>query len=71
MQSLKVINLLVSWENLVKLAITLDLEDIEWVHDIDVNTRNNQIKTEMPLSSMMSQFFEGSNTDELIQNMFV
>lgn len=41
MQSLKVINLLVSWENLVKLAITLDLEDIEWVHDIDVNTRNN------------------------------
>ena len=71
MQSAKVImTLWVRWKKPVKLAITLDPEDVEGVQDIGGNTSDNYIRAEMPFNSMMTEFFEGSDINNLIQLMF-
>ena len=71
MQSTKVImTLWVKWKKPVKLAITLDPEDVEGAQDIGVNTGDNYIKVEILFNSLMTEVFEGSNSDELIQRMF-
>ena len=71
MQSAKVImTLWVRWKKPVKLAITLDPEDVEGVQDIGGNTSDNYIRVEMPFNSMMTEFFEGSDINNLIQFMF-
>ena len=71
MQSAKVImTLWVRWKKPVKLAITLDPEDVEGVQDIGGNTGDNYIWVEMPFNSLMTEFFEGSDIKDLIQRVF-
>ena len=60
----------VRWKKPVKLAITLDPEDVEGVQDIGGNTSDNYIRVEMPFNSMMTEFFEGSDINNLIQLIF-
>ena len=72
MQSTKVImTLWVRWKKPVKLAITLDPEDVKGAQDIGSNIGNNYIKVEMLFNSLMAEFFGDSNSDELMQRMFV
>ena len=71
MESAKIImTLLVRWKKPVKLANTLDPEDVEGAQDIRGNTSDNYTRVEMPFSSLMTEFFEGSHIDDLIQRMF-
>ena len=60
----------VRWKKPVKLAITLDPEDVQGVQDIGGNTSDNYIRVEMPFNSMMTEFFEGSDINNLIQLIF-
>ena len=60
----------VRWKKPVKLAIALDPEDVEGVQDIGGNTSDKYIRVEMPFNSMMTEFFEGSDINNLIQLMF-
>ena len=46
-----------------------DPEDVGGIQDI-VKV-NNCIREKMPFNTFMTKFFEGSNTEELIQCMFV
>ena len=39
------------------------------IQDIGSNTGDNYIRVEMPFNSLMTEFFEGSNTTALIQRM--
>ena len=67
MQSAKVImTLWIRWKKPVKLAITLDHEDVEGVQDIGGNTSENYIRVEMPFNNLMTEFFEGSDINNLI-----
>ena len=70
-QSTKVIMALwVRWKKPVKSAITLDPESVDGSYDMGNNTSDSYIKVEMPINSFNRQFFEGSNTKELLQRMF-
>ena len=70
MESAKIImTLWVGWKKLVKLAITLDTEDVEGAQDIRGNTSDNYTRVEMPFTSLMTEFFEGSDINDLIQRM--
>ena len=51
--------------------ITLGPEGVKDAHDLGGNTRGNYIRVEMPLNSLMAEFFEGSDMEELIQLMFI
>ena len=55
-------------EEACELTIMLDSEDIDSDQDIGDNTGDNHIKVEMPFNSLMTEFFEGSHTDELLQH---
>ena len=66
-----IMTLWVRWKKPVKLAITLDPDDVEGVQDIGGNTGDNYTKVEMPFNSLMTDFFEGSDINDLIQRMFV
>ena len=69
MQSTKVIMALwIRWKKPVKLAITLDPEDLEGPQDTGY-PGDNYIKVHMPFNSLMTEFFEGSNIDRLIKRM--
>ena len=71
MQSSKVImTLWVRWKKPVKLAIKSDPEHVEGAQDLGGNTGDNYVRVEMLFNSLMTEFFEGSNTDELIRRMF-
>ena len=61
----------VGWKKTLKLAITLDTEDVEDARDVGDNTGNKYMKIEMPFYSLMIEFFEGSDTDELMQQTFL
>ena len=50
------------WKKPVKLAITLDPEDVEGAQDTGGNTGDNYIKMKMPFNSLMTEFFEGNTT---------
>ena len=54
----------------VKSAIMLDPEDKELAQDIGGNTVGNYIRVQMPFHSLMTKFFEVSNIEQLIQNIF-
>ena len=70
-QSTKVIMALwLRWKKPVKSAITLDPESVDGSYDMGNNTSDSYIKVEMPINSFNRQFFEGSNTEELLQRMF-
>ena len=51
----------------VKLAITLDPEDVKGAQDVSDNICDNYIRVEIPFNSLMMEFFKGSDTDGLIQ----
>ena len=59
------------WKKLVKLVITLDPTDVVGIQDIRDNTGDNYIRVQIPFNSLMPEIFEGGNTEELIQRMFV
>ena len=70
MQSAKVIKTLwVRWRKPVKSTITLDPEDLEGGQEIGGNTGDNYIRVEMPFNSLMTEVFEDSDIDGLIQRM--
>ena len=72
MQSAKVLNTLkVRWKKSVIIAITLDSEDAESGQVVEGNTGHNYITVKMPFSSFITELFESSYTDELIQRLFV
>ena len=48
----------------------VDLKDAEDVEDVGGNTSDNYIRVEMLFNSLMTEAFEISYTDELIQRMF-
>lgn len=61
MQSTKIImTLCVRWKRPVKSTITLNLKDIEDNQYVGGSVGDNYIKTEMPFSSLMTEFFERS-----------
>ena len=45
------------------------LEDTKAAQDIDGITGDNYIRVEMPFNSLMTEFFEGSDINDLIQRM--
>ena len=71
MNSAKVImTLWVKWKKpLPKPAFTPDAEDLEGAEDIEV-TGDQYIRIEMPFNSLMTEFFNGSNIEELLERMF-
>ena len=70
MESEKIImTLWVRWKKPVKLAITLDPEDAEGAQDIRGKTSDNYTRVEMPFNSLLTEFFEGSDINDLIQRM--
>ena len=71
MNSAKVImTLWVKWKKpLPKPAFTPDAEDLEGAEDIE-GTGDQYIRIEMPFNSLMTEFFNGSNIEELLERMF-
>ena len=70
MGSAKIImTLWVRWKKPVKLATTLDPKDVEGVQDIGGNTSDNCTGVEMSFNSPITEFFEGSDINDLIQRM--
>ena len=49
--------------------IELDPEDIKNAQELDDGTDDNYIRVEMPFNSLMTEFFEGSDINNLIQRM--
>ena len=49
--------------------IELYTEDAKNAQELDDGTGDNYIKVEMPFNSLMTEFFEGSDTNYLIQRM--
>ena len=68
MQSAKIIMTL--WVRWKKTLIKLDPEDTENAQDMDGSTSDNYTRVEMPFNSLMTEFFEGSDINNLIQRMF-
>ena len=60
----------VRWKKSVKLAITVDSEDVEGAQDMRGNTSDNYTRVEMAFNSLMTEFFEGSDINGLMQLMF-
>ena len=52
-----------------KLTFTPDAEDLEGAEDIE-GTGDQYIRIEMPFNSLMTEFFNGSNIEELLERMF-
>ena len=71
MASAKIImTLWVRWKNLIMPLIELDPEDAKNAQELDDGiTGDNYIRVEMPFNSLMTEFFEGSDTNDLIQRM--
>ena len=60
-----------AWEKYsVKLAITLDPEDVEDAQHVRSDTNNKKIKIEMPFNRLIKEFFEGRDTKELFNECF-
>ena len=70
MGSAKIImTLLVRWKKRIMPLIELDPEDAQNAQDLDDNIGDNYIRVEMPFNSLMTEFFEGSDINDLIQRM--
>ena len=52
-----------------KPAFTADAEDLEGAEDIE-GTGDQYIRIEMSFNSLMTEFFNGSNIEELSEHMF-
>ena len=61
---------MVVWKKPIKPLIELDPGDLEDDHELDdARTGDNYIRVEMPFNSLMTEFFEGSNINDLMQPM--
>ena len=60
----------VKWKKPLMSLIELGTEDTKNVQDVDGITGDNYIRYEMPLNSLMTKFFKGSDINDLIQDMF-
>ena len=70
MGSAKIImTLRVTWEKFIMPLIELRPEDAKNAQDIDGNTGDNCSRVEMPFNSLMTEFFEGSDINDLIQRI--
>ena len=72
MGSAKIImTLWVIWKKPIKPLIELDPEDEKNAQDLDDSrTSDNYIRVEMPFNSLMTEFFESDDINDLIQRMF-
>ena len=71
MGSAKIImTLWIRWKKRIMPLIKLDPEDAKNAQDLDDRiTGDNNIKLEMPFNSLMTEFFEGSDINDLIECM--
>ena len=71
MGSAKIImTLWVRWKKRIMPLIELDPEDAKNAQDLDDGTTgDNYIRVEMPFNSLMTEFFEASDINDLIQRM--
>ena len=70
MGSAKIImTLWVRWKKAIMPLIELDPEDAKNTQNVDRSTGYNHIRVEMPFNSLMAEFFEGSNINDLMQGM--
>ena len=51
-----IMTLWVRWKKPVKLAITLDPEDVEGIQDVNGSTGDNYARVEMPFNNLMTEF---------------
>ena len=72
MGSAKIImTLWVEWKKPIKLLIELEPEDAKNAQELDDGiTGDNYVRVEMSFNSMMTEFFEGSDINDLMQRMF-
>ena len=72
MGSAKIImTLWVRWKKRIMPLIELDPEDAQNAQELDDGTTgDNCIKVEIPFNSLMTEFFEASDINDLIQCMF-
>ena len=71
MGSAKIImTLWVRWKKPIMPLIELGSKDVKNAQYMDGSTGDNYTRVEMPFNSLMTEFLEGSNSDELIEPMF-
>ena len=59
----------VGWKKSIMPLIELDPEAAQNAQDVNGITSDNYIRVEMPFNSLMTEFFEGSNINDVIQGM--
>ena len=66
-----IMTLWVVWKKPVKLLIKLDPEDAKNAQDLDDDNASDIYyeKTEMPFNSLMTEFFDASDSNDLIQRI--
>ena len=65
-----IMTLWVRWKKRIMPLIELDPEDAKNAQDLDdVTTRDNYIRVEIPFNSLITEFFEASDINDLIQRM--
>ena len=65
-----IMTLWVRWKKRIISLIELDSEDAKNNQDLDdVTTGDNYIRVEIPFNSLMTEFFEASDINDLIQCM--
>ena len=70
MGSAKIImTLWVKWKKSIKQLIELDPEDLKDAQDMDDGIIDNYVRVEMPFKSLMTEFFQGSDNNDLLQRM--
>ena len=63
----RIIILRVRWKKPIESFIELDTEDAKNAQELDDGTGDNYIKVEMTFNSLMPEFFEGCDINNLIQ----
>ena len=70
MESAKIImTLYVRRKKSIEQLIELDPEDAKNAQEFDDGTGDNYIRVEMPFNILMTEFFKGSNINDLIRRM--
>ena len=69
--AMAIMTLWVIWKKPIKLLVKLGPEDVKNAQDLDDGTADDIYykKTEMPFNSMMAEFFDASDINDLIQRM--
>ena len=64
-----IMTLWVRWQKPIMPLIKLDTEDAENAQDVDGNTGDNYIRVKMPFNNLVTEFFEVSDINDLIQHV--